>query len=142
MVNESGMDLARKYDKGERRYKHVGRGPEPRIEFDDGNPKMWVGKCPSNLTQTDRERLLNKTIAGWNGDRDLLQPKKLYVVHEGAIYEAQTSDHGRSYHGYPYRGRLSVQLVAELRAMARAKECLDGFEEWLKDHIILHGQRG
>ncbi len=93
----------RHYDKGERRHKHVGRGAEPTIEFDDHDPKRWIGKCPATLTDADRMRLLNEAVAASNGDRDLAVPKKVYVVHEGAIYEAQTSDHGRSYMATPIR---------------------------------------
>ncbi len=131
----------RRYDKGERRFKHVGTGPEPVIAFEGGDPKMWIGKCPSTLTEADHERLLNEAISASNDDRDLAPPKKVYVVHEGAVYEAQTSDRGRSYHGYPYRGKLSSRLITELRAMARRKSCLEAFEEWLKNHIEPHGRR-
>jgi hypothetical protein len=38
--------------------------------------------------------------------------------------------------GSPYRGRLSNQLVEQLRTMARNKNCLDGFEKWVKTHIL------
>jgi hypothetical protein len=138
----SAVRPARQYDKGERRFKHVGTGRSPVIAFERGDPKMWIGKCPSTLTQPDREVLLNEAIAASNGDRELAPPKKLYVVHEGAIYEAQTSDRGRSYHGYPYRGKLSPSLISALRAMAKRKNCLEAFEQWLKDHIEPHGHRG
>lgn len=129
----------RQYEKGERRFKHVGTGTEPTIEFDDGNPKKWVGKCPSNLSEADRARLLNEAIAAPNGDRELALPKRLYVVHDGAIYEAQTSDHGQSYHGYPYKGRLSKALRNELSEMAKAKGCSKAFTSWVKKHIKPHG---
>lgn len=129
------------YDKGERRFKHVGRGSEPTIEFDASDPKKWVGKCPATLGQVDRERLLNEAVAAPNGDRDLGVPKKLYVVHDGAIYEAQTSDRGGSYHGYPYKGKLSGALLRALREMAEEKKCLDTFEDWRRRYIELHGPR-
>lgn len=95
---------ARRYDKGERRFKHVGKTAAPEIVFTPGQPRMWVGKCPNTLTADDHERLVNEAIPGSNGDRELSFPKKIYAVHEGAIYEAQTTDRGRSYHGYPYKG--------------------------------------
>src|SRR5580704_6035075 len=131
----------REYDKGERRFKHVAKGPLPVIEFDDGNPKKWVGKCPSTLAEADRKRLLDEAIAAPNGDRELEAPKKLYVVHEGAVYEAQTSDHGRTYHGYPYKGRLSDNIHERLRTMASEKVCLELFDAWVKKHIEIHGSR-
>lgn len=133
--------MPRQYDKGERRFKHVGKGSQPTIEFDNHDPKKWIGKCPSTLSQSDRERLLNEAVAAPNGDRELDVPKRLYVVHEGAIYEAQTSDHGRSYHGYPYKGKLSSAIIEALREMAGRKGCLTEFEDWIKAYIELHGRR-
>lgn len=79
----------RRYDKGERRFKHVGKGAHPVIEFDDSEPRKWIGKCPSTLSEADRTTLLNEAIGAPNGDRELSVPKRLYVVHEGAIYEAK-----------------------------------------------------
>lgn len=129
----------RVYEKGERRYKHVGNRPEPEIEFVPGNPRMCIGKCPNNLGDADRFRLLNEAIPGSNGDREISVLKKLYVVHEGAIYEAQTSDQGRSYHGYPYRGKLTRRIIRALRDMAIDKHCVRAFDDWVKQHIEAHG---
>jgi hypothetical protein len=131
----------RVYDKGERRFKHVGKGHEPIIEFDNREPKKWIGKCPSTLSESAQKRLLDEAIAAPNGDRELDAPKKLYVVHEGAIYEAQTSDRGRTYHGYPYKGRLSDNIHERLRTMASEKVCLELFDAWVKKHIEIHGSR-
>jgi hypothetical protein len=131
---------SRKYEKGVRRFKHVGTGPEPLIAFDRGNPRMWIGKCPSTLGEGHRETLLNEAIAASNGDRDLTPPKKVYVVHEGAIYRPKRAS-GGSYHGYPYRGKLPSPLISALRAMAVRKNCSEEFEEWLRDHIEPHGRR-
>jgi len=44
-------------------------------------------------------------------------------------------DAGTTYHGFPYHGRLPNQMVEQLRTMALNKNCLDGFEKWLKYHI-------
>jgi hypothetical protein len=135
--SRSGPD--RRYDKGERRYKHVGKGPLPEIEFSSRNPRMWVGKCPSTLSAEDHLRLLNEAIPGRNGDRDLPFTKKLYVVHGGAIYEGQTTDRGKSYHGYPYRGKLERHLLEALRVTAQAKGCPREFDLWVRKHIEVHG---
>ena len=129
----------RLYDKGERRFKHVGKRKVPVIEFDDSQPKKWVGKCPSTLSEVDRTDLLNRAIAAPNGDRELPVPKKLYAVHNGAIYEAQTSDQGRSYHGYPYKGKLSASILKKLAKMANDEGCSDPFEKWVDEHIERHG---
>ena len=130
---------SRAYDKGERRYKHVGRGAAPVIEFVRGNPRMWIGKCPNSLSEEDRVRLVNEAIAGGNGDRDIAFPKKIYAVHEGAIYEGQTTDRGKSYHGYPFRGKMPVGLLGQLRDIALSKDCVQAFERWVKEHIVVHG---
>ena len=133
----------RRYDKGERRLKHVGKGPLPTIEIDDDNPKKVVGKCPSPkyLDDATRDALLDAAIAAPNGDRELTAPKKLYVVHEGAIYEAQTSDGGVSYHGYPFKGKLSRPLLTRLEEMAKKRGCLEGFNDWVRKNIERHGER-
>jgi hypothetical protein len=127
----------RRYDKGDRRYKHVGTKPYAEIEFVYDNPKMAIGKCPSNLTSEDCEMMLRGAVSGPNGDRDIDFPKKLYAVHEGVVYEAQTTTAGLSYHGYPFRGRLSRKLILELREMAKRKECEKEFDVWVKRHIQL-----
>jgi hypothetical protein len=135
------MAAERRYDKGERRFKHVGHGFEPKIEFDDGNPRKLVGKCPSNLGGDELAALLNTAIPGPNGERDLAAPKRLYAVHDGTIYEAQTSDGGTTYHGYPYRGRLSRDLHDRLAQMADELDCGAKFRKWVKAHITLLGSK-
>lgn len=128
-------DGQRKYDKGEKRFKHEGRQPYPEIQFAKNNPKLFEGKCPAGMPAALRLQLLNEAIPAPTGDREIDYDKYLYVVHEGAIYEARTSDAGVTYHGFPYRGRLSADLVEQLRAMAKDKGCLEEFESWVKKHI-------
>ena len=125
----------RKYDKGEKRLKHEGRGPEPDIQFFKDRPRRFVGKCPAGMAAELRVRLLNEAIPGPRGDRDIDYPKYLYVVHDGAIYEARTSDGGASYHGFPYRGKLNRGVLEKLRKMADEKKCLEACNEWIKKHI-------
>lgn len=127
--------LVRRYDKGERRFKHVGRQPFAEIEFDHGNPKMAIGKCPNTLSPDDCEAILTDAVAGPNGDRDIDFPKKLYAVYDGVIYEAQTTTGGQSYHGYPFRGRLSRSLLRALERIAVEKKCETEFDAWVKRHI-------
>jgi hypothetical protein len=125
----------RKYDKGEKRFKHEGRSPYPEIRSFKGQPKLHVGLCPAGMPADLRLKLLNEAIPAPAGDRDIDYAKSLYVVHEGTIYQARTSDAGTTYHGFPYHGRLPNQMVEQLRTMALNKNCLDGFEKWLKYHI-------
>src|SRR6266481_5861984 len=129
-------DPQRKYDKGEKRFKHEGRGPQPEIQFSKSNPKVFVGLCPANMAVKLREGLLKEAIPASSGDREIDYPKYLYVVHDGAIYEARTSDAGVSYHGFPYRGPLSKDLLESLKKMAKNKQCLESFEDWVKKHIL------
>jgi hypothetical protein len=126
----------RKYDKGEKRYKHQGRNSYPEIQFFRDDPRRFVGLCPAGMSLEERQGLLNEAIAAPIGDREIDYPKYLYVVHDGAIYEARTSDAGRSYHGFPYRGPLSKDVLESLRMMAREKDCLPGFEDWVKRYVL------
>lgn len=98
------------YDKGDRRYKHVGRNPYPEFRS-ESDPRRVVGLCPNNLAHVDHQRLLREAIPDGNGDRSIDFPKRLHVVHEGAIYRAETTDWGKSYHGYPYRGKMGRNLL-------------------------------
>lgn len=127
------------YDKGDRRYKHVGHNPYPEFRSET-DPRHVVGLCPNNLTHTDHQRLLDEAIPDDNGDRPINFPKRKHVVHEGAIYRAETTDWGKSYHGYPYRGKLGRGLLEKLRAMAERKDCATEFNDWVANHIELHGK--
>ena len=127
------------YDKGEKRNKHEWDGKEAAIQFDGRNPKKWIGKCPAGMSEELRTQLLNEAIPAPPGDREIDYAKYVYVVHDGAIYEGRTSDHGRSYHGFPYRGKLSRTILEALREMAKAKSCLRDFQNWVKEHIVVSG---
>ncbi|MGH6872959.1 MAG: hypothetical protein ACREHE_15790 [Rhizomicrobium sp.] len=129
----------RQYDKGERRFKHVGTSSQPEIQFTPDEPKRWIGKCPNTLLTADHARLLNEAISGDQGDREIGFVKHLYAVNDGAIYRGDTTDRGKSYHGYPYRGRLTKGLLDRLRTMAVAKNCERKFDDWVDRHITVHG---
>ncbi len=131
----------RAYDKGERRFKHVGQGPDPYIVFDEHQPRKWVGKCPDNIPDATKHEVLNGAIAAPNGDREASYAKRLYAVYRGAIYEAQTSDGGSTYHAYPYKGKLSKALVQALEVMAIAEGTLETFKDWIDKHIGIGGGR-
>ncbi len=133
----------RRYDKGADRWKHVGKDAVPQIEFDDGDPKKWIGKCPNNKAIPDelRLQLLNEAISGGRGDRNVDYVKTLFVVHEGAIYAAQTSDAGVTYHGYPFKGKIAGAILERLEKMAEVKNCEKEFRNWVKAYIIRHGER-
>ena len=127
--------LRRIYDKGERRHKHAGNNAFAEVAFEHDNPKRAIGKCPNNVGQATREALLQEAIPAPNGDRDADFPKALYAVHDGVIYEAQTSDAGRSYHAYPYHGPLAGRLVNALWLKAQGGGSESAFENWVKTHV-------
>ncbi len=126
------------YDKGDRRKKHIGTAPYPVIEYDERQPRKLVGKCPKGL-EKEAADILATSIAGSAGDRPGGYAKHRYAVHKGSIYEAATSDRGETYHGYPYHGKLARGLIEELRKQAADQSCEDAFEQWVKDHITVHG---
>jgi hypothetical protein len=126
------------YDKGDRRHKHVGRNPYPEFRSEN-DPRRVIGLCPSNLAHADHQRLLDEAIPDGNGDRSINVPKRLHVVHEGAIYRLETTDWGKSYQGYPYRGKMGRGLLEKLRAMAEEKNCVAEFDDWTAKHIESHG---
>jgi hypothetical protein len=95
-------DAPRRYDKGERRFKHAGSTPVPEIAFEAGSLRKAIGKCPNTIGSAKRQELLDTAVAGPIGDRSLGVAKTLYAVYEGVIYEARTSDAGMSYHAYPF----------------------------------------
>lgn len=131
--------MTRRYDKGEHRLKHVGLTAAAQIVFDAGNPRKAIGKCPNTIGPATRQELLESAIPGPDGDRILDVAKNLYAVHEGVIYEAQTSDAGVSYHAYPYRGPLNGRLIKALRPMAGKSGFENEFEAWIKAHITPRG---
>lgn len=137
---ESEPKPSRQYEKGVDRAKHIGSMDEPEIVFVHGVPKHAMGKCPRGIPDALKVELLNEALPAANGDRDVNYPKRLHVVHEGAIYRAETTTAGRSYHAFPYAGKLGKALVADLGAMADRKACRKEFDKWVAKYITLHGK--
>src|SRR5262245_24143641 len=129
----------RRYDKGERRNKHVGRSSEPELASIEGTPRHVIGRCPNDIADEEKLRLLNQAIPLNDPDRNAPSAKRLYAVYRGAIYEAQTSDHGWSYHAYPYKGKLSSSILNDLRRMAVEEGSLRSFDKWVRENITRHG---
>lgn len=130
----------RKYEKGEGRKKHVGTGPAPELRPVDGSPRHTRGLCPNNVPEEEKARMLNRAVPLPNGDFDAPAPRTLFAVYQGAIYAARTSNQGVSYHAYPYKGKLSGTLLAQLATMADEEGCIAEFEKWCKANITRHGR--
>ena len=126
------------YERGEGRRKHCWNKSVPGFVPGKRGP---VGKCSNLITDVIAKTLLNSGFhlppdededededhAGW-------YPDEIFNVHNGAVYVAVPTQPGRSYHGYPYQGRLPKVVVASLRARAAEDGCLEGLERWLKEH--------
>lgn len=132
--------VARAYEKGSERYKHVGDKDVPEIVHVPGAPKHALGKCPKAVPDDVRTTLLNEAIPLPVGDEEVPLKQRLHVVHEGAIYRAETTSAGVSFHAYPYAGKLGKGLIAELRGMADRKNCVKEFDKWVARHITPHGK--
>lgn len=130
----------REYEKGAERFKHAGKTDFPEIVFINGVPKHALGKCPKGISEEMKTQLLNEAFPYANGDREQSYPKRLHVVHEGAIYRAETSTGGKSYHAFPYAGKLGKALIAELGEMADKKHCRAEFDKWVAKYIMPHGK--
>lgn len=127
-----------RYDKGDRRLKHVGKSDVPEIAVDPRQPRKLIGKCPKGLEKR-AAIILRRSVAGSAGDRLGGYAKHRYAVHNGTIYEAATSDRGETYHGYPYAGKLPRALVECLRRCAVREGTTHIFDKWVDDHITFHG---
>jgi len=130
----------RRYEKGERRRKHVGRTDQAEFVRSSDRPNEWVGLCPNNIPDEDRDCVLNAAVPVSNGDRNLIPPKRLYAVYKGVIYKAETTDIGKSYHAYPYRGKLSGSLIGKLQEMAKKSNCESEFLKFCGKYIERHGR--
>ncbi|MBF0250876.1 MAG: hypothetical protein HQL35_09645 [Alphaproteobacteria bacterium] len=125
----------RQYQRGKNRYKHVGKENVPKVEKAQNGEV--VGKCPASMSEEHKSELLVQAIPyitepPYSADF----PKRLFVVdQDGTIYTGQTTEPGKSYHGYPYAGPIGRRLKEALRKMARKKGCEGEFNQWIKRYI-------
>lgn len=127
----------RKYDKGERRFKHVGRAAEATI--DDGNPKKVVGKCPNDIADSKKVEILATAVAASTEEKNEPFPSRMFAVYEGVIYDCRTTTFGESYHAFPYHGDLSKRLHDDLEQSVDAKMNPNAFKQWVAKHVRVVG---
>ena len=94
-----------------------------------------VSKCPSTLSLSEAEELLNSGIEwsprNWPND----YPQRIYGVRDGVVYRATPTNPGVSYHGFPELieslppGR---DLKDQLLAAAKAQGCEEEVRTWLR----------
>lgn len=119
------------YERGEGRTKHrwkhdyagfvpSGRGP--------------IGKCHRSISQEIAEALLRRGVVEVSAyeDDDDGPPSRIYNVYRGVPYVAVETQPGRSYHGYPWRGRMAASVREALRSRAKRQGHEKDFEKWLK----------
>lgn len=129
------------YERGEHRRKHCWKRDHADFVVLHGHR---VGKCPSTITDAVAEAVLNQAVAEPEpfvvpGRQADTWPKRLYGVYKGVIYEAVPTQPGKSYHGYPWRGRdgrgpLPTEVIERLRALAEDEGYFEAFESWLNEH--------
>lgn len=127
----------RQYEKGERRYKHVGRSAEAAV--DEGNPAKVVGKCPNNIPDQVKEHVLGGAIAELPGEAGELFPSRMFAVYEGVIYDCRTTSVGRSYHAFPYHGEMLRSLHDRLARSSDASTHFKAFNDWTAKHVKVIG---
>ncbi|MDI9349059.1 MAG: hypothetical protein QM537_03545 [Candidatus Symbiobacter sp.] len=128
----------RRYDSGVYAAKHRGRSDQAEIWQNPNRPHEKIGKCPNNMTEAQRQTLLNEAIEYLNhrASGKII----LYVVHNGVIYAGRiTNKEQNTFHGYPYCGNLPKNIYTKLKAMAERKDCSEGFIEWVQNHISISG---
>ena len=120
------------YERGEGRYKHKWRHDQAGFI---PSKKGSVGKCHSSITPTIATMLLQSGFVEVSPYGDSPgTPDAIYNVYRGVPYVAVKTQPGRSYHGYPWAGRMSATIKAALRARAVHEGTARAFDRWLADY--------
>lgn len=119
-----------RYDAGNGRTKHQQRNSEAGFIFRGG---MSVGICSPEIGQKLATRLLR---SGVPCPRE--NPKRIYAVFRGVIYEAMSSGNN-GWHGYPWKklpGRMVIPryTMKILEDMASQEGFLTEFKNWIKKY--------
>ncbi len=125
------------YERGVGRYKH--RWNRDEAGFGPGKNGQ-VGKCHCSITLEVATRLLRNCVVepvpyALGGDDEEGEddaPRRVYNIYRGVPYVAVPSRPGASYHGYPWRGRMSATVRQTLEQRARDEGTLREFRKWLK----------
>lgn len=121
------------YDPAEHRTKHCGTAE--RAEFvQDGS--AYIGKCPITLSKTEAQNLLQHGIPE-HTDTAASHPERIFAYHQGVIYVAVPTEPGKSYHGYPWRGRpgnnrVPPAILVQLKQIANQQGESKLLSDWLK----------
>jgi hypothetical protein len=118
-----------KYDKGENRPKHQGTDRAARIVDKYGEE---VGECPRGFSLHAAQKLLDDAIEE-HRSRQPDVPFRLWSYHDGAVYQARTSDGGMTWHGWPVQGsRIPDNIRRQLDGQADALGERSRLNQWLR----------
>lgn len=119
------------YERGEGRFKH--RWSRDQAGFTRTHPP--IGKCHRSITPEIALTLLRSGTFEPSIYEDApATPDVIYNVYRGIPYVAVPTESGKSYHGYPWAGRMSATMRDELRARAVQQGKRKEFDRWLTDH--------
>lgn len=126
--------MAWTFERGDGRYKH--RWTKDEAGFVQHGSDS-IGKCHSSITQEVAQGMLNQGVPYKAPGATTVE--HIYTTYRGVIYEAAPTQHGVSFHGYPWRGgqgrpALPSSVLRTLRDQAQQQCYLKEFEQWLKLH--------
>jgi hypothetical protein len=122
------------YERGEGRIKH--RWDRDEAGFRSINGEQ-VGKCHRSISETIARGLLRSGFveaSPYDDGTPGTAPDEIFNVYRGVPYVAVTTSTGKSYHGYPWSGRMSATIREELRARALQEGTVKVFNRWLKTY--------
>jgi hypothetical protein len=131
---QAPRELPYQYERGEGRTKHcwnhdyAGFVPSRRGK---------VGKCANSISDVIAERMLKTGLyVPIEMDDDEDHPEEIFNIYKGVVYVAVPTQPGISYHGYPYKGRLTKRIFEALQARAVEQAEDAEFKKWTKSHIL------
>lgn len=124
--------VAYTYERGEGRFKHRWNEDEAGFRPGDRGP---IGKCHRSIDEAAALALLRSGVVPASLYEDAeTQPSEVYAVYRGVPYVAVPTTPGRSFHGYPWRGRMAPSVRQALRDRARAEGHERTFDAWLREY--------
>lgn len=124
---------AYRYERGEGRVKHRWQHDYAGFLPSKRGP---VGKCHRSISESEATRLLHSGVLPPFPDPPGLppHPREIFNVYKGIPYVAVPTVPGRSYHGYPWSGRMSPTVRNELRVRAVKQGYERAFDQWLRTY--------
>jgi hypothetical protein len=117
------------YERGEGRFKHKWKHDRAGFVPTKHGP---TGKCHSSITEEVAVALLRSGFVEASPYEDSPgAPDMIYNVYAGVPYVAVATTPGKTYHGYPWAGRMSASIKEVLRARAMQEGTVRIFERWI-----------